>query len=263
MADVDLMQLGWIALSLFLLAMSKGGFPIGSIALPLLVFVWPDQTQAARASVAFMLPMLCVMDIVALCLYARHVQWPLIRPLLGGSLAGVLVGSLLFVSDESALLALSDRMLTFLIGLLGLLFVLYRIARRWLLQHLETVHPTTLVASGFGLAAGITSTLAHAAGPVMQMYLLPQHLPKAQFAATTVAFFFLLNLVKMIPFTLAGRIQTEGLLLGVTLLPVIPLGVLAGFALVRITREKHYTALIYTALTVASSGLILKALNSL
>lgn len=253
--------MGWIALSLFLLGMSKGGFPIGPVALPLLVLAWPDQTQAARGSVAFMLPMLCLMDIVAMALYRRHIQWSRLRPLTFGALAGVLAGALLFVSDETALLAISDRALTACIGLLGLLFVGHRIARRWLLQHLEAMQPTFGKATGFGLAAGLTSTLAHAAGPVMQMYLLPQHLPKMQFAATTAAFFFCLNLVKLIPFTLAGRIQSDALLLGLTLLPVIPLGVLAGFGLVRATRESHYTGLIYTVLTIASISLVLRALN--
>ncbi len=42
------MDLVWIALSLMLIAMSKGGFPVGGIAMPLLILVWPGQTEAAR-----------------------------------------------------------------------------------------------------------------------------------------------------------------------------------------------------------------------
>jgi uncharacterized protein len=258
--DYAVGDLLWVGFGIFLLGMSKGGFPIGSVALPLLILIWPDQTAAARQAVAFMLPLLCAMDVVALILYRRHVDWSRLRPLAVGALLGVALGSVLFVSDEKALLALSERALKLTIGGIGLLFVGYQGARRWILRHLETAHPGRLASAAFGVAAGVTSTLAHAAGPVMQMYLLPQHLPKIRFAATTVAFFFVLNLVKVVPFALAGRFETGGLLIGLTMLPIIPLGVAAGFGLVRVTRQQHYTALIYLALAVASAGLIVKAL---
>ena len=70
-----------------------------------------------------------------------------------------------------------------------------------------------------GFLAGFTSTLAHAAGPVLQMYLLPQQLSKLHFAGTTAAFFFLLNLIKLVPFALLGRLETGNLLLAGCMLP--------------------------------------------
>jgi len=112
----------------------------------------------------------------------------------------------------------------------------------------------------FGFAAGMTSTLAHAAGPVMQMYLLPQHLEKKKFAGTNCAFFWILNLVKLIPFILLGRNQPENLQLGGVLLPVIPLGVALGWWMTHKTEQKHYTALIYIVLLITSVTLIIKAL---
>jgi hypothetical protein len=75
-ASIDL---GWIALSLFLIGMSKGGFPVGSIATPLLVLMWPAQAGAARAAVGFMLPLLILMDVASISLYRKHVQWNRIR----------------------------------------------------------------------------------------------------------------------------------------------------------------------------------------
>ena len=251
----------WVAFSIFLLGMSKGGFPVGGLALPLLILAWPNQARAARQAVAFMLPLLCAMDVVAVTLYRRHVDWARLRPLAGGTLLGVILGSLLFVSDESALLSLSETTLKIAIGGIGLVFVVYQGARKWLLRRMEATHPGRVAGACYGIAAGVTSTLAHAAGPVLQMYLLPQHLPKVRFAATTAAFFFLLNLIKVVPFAIAGRFETRGVLVGVLMLPVIPLGVAAGFGLVRVTSQQHYTALIYVALTVASASLIVKALS--
>ena len=116
------LDLFWIGLSLFLIGMSKGGFPVGAIALPVLILVWPTQAQAARAAVGFMLPMLCVMDIVALSFYWRKVQWRRLVFLMPATLAGVAVASFLFVSDEAALIAVSDRALKISIGFLGLWF---------------------------------------------------------------------------------------------------------------------------------------------
>ena len=255
-----ILDLFWIGLSLFMIGMSKGGFPVGAIALPVLILVWPSQAQAARAAVGFMLPMLCVMDIVALIFYWRHVQWRRIVYLLPATVAGVVVASFLFVSDESALIAVSDRVLKIMIGGLGILFVVYFAAKKWILQHIHASEPTWAKGSVFGFAAGITSTLAHAAGPVMQMYLLPQHLEKKKFAGTSCAFFWMLNLIKLLPFAMLGRIQPDNLKLGAALLPVIPLGVAFGWWLTHKTEQKHYTVLIYAVLLVTSATLILKAL---
>lgn len=259
LASYSILDLFWIGLSLFLIGMSKGGFPVGAIALPILILVWPTQAQAARAAVGFMLPMLCLMDLVALSFYRRHVQWGRLIYLMPAAVLGVAVASGLFVSDESALIAVSDRALKILIGVLGILFVVYFAAKKWILKHIHTSHPTWTTGSLFGFAAGITSTLAHAAGPVMQMYLLPQHLDKKKFAGTGCAFFWMLNLIKLLPFTLLGRIQAENLKLGAALLPVIPFGVALGWWLTHKTDQKHYTILIYAVLLITSMALIVKA----
>jgi len=252
-------DLFWIGLSLFLIGMSKGGFPVGSIALPVLILVWPSQTQAARSAVGFMLPMLCVMDIVALSFYWKHVQWGRIIYLLPATVLGVVLASFLFVSD-GAVVAVSDRVLKIMIGSLGILFVVYFAAKKWILRHIHASEPNWTKGTVFGFAAGMTSTLAHAAGPVMQMYLLPQQLEKKKFAATSCAFFWILNLAKLLPFVLLGRIQPDNLKLGAALLPVIPLGVALGWWLTHKTEQKYYTLLIYAVLLITSVVLVFKAL---
>jgi len=70
----------------------------------------------------------------------------------------------------------------------------------------------------------------------------------------------MLNLIKLIPFTLLGRIQADNLKLGAVLLPVIPVGVALGWWLTHKTEQKHYTILIYAVLLITSVTLILKAL---
>lgn len=260
LSQYSVTDLFWIGLGLFLTGMSKGGFPVGAIALPILILFWPEQAHAARMAVGFMLPMLCLMDVVALAFYWKHVQWKRLIYLMPTTLVGVALASFLFVSDE-AMVAVSDQVLKVLIGLLGILFVLYFAAKHWILRHIHAEEPNWTKGALFGVAAGLTSTLAHAAGPVMQMYLLPQHLEKKKFAATSCAYFWMLNLIKMLPFFLMGRIQTDNLKLGAALLPVIPLGVACGWWLTHKTRQTHYTFLIYTVLLITSVTLIVKTLQ--
>ncbi len=253
----------WIALSLLLIAMSKGGFPVGNIAIPLLILIWPGQAEAARAAVAFMLPMLCIMDIGAVWLYRRHIEWKRILILLPGTLAGVAIASMLFISDRHALIGVTDAALRIAIGVLGLVFTLWFATRKWILPRLAKAHtPGKKACFAFGLTAGVTSSLAHAAGPVMQMALLPQKLPKMKFAATTCAYFFILNLIKLVPFVMLGRIQTEHLHLGMWMLPILPVGVLTGYGLVRLTKDHHYEAFIYSVLAITSTILIVNGINT-
>ncbi|NQT94348.1 MAG: sulfite exporter TauE/SafE family protein [Lentisphaerae bacterium] len=263
--DCSATTAAWIVLSVFLMGMSKGGFPAGAIALPLLVLIWPSETDAARSAVAFVLPLLCVMDAVAMCFYWRRVQWYRLVPLIPGAIAGIAIASVLFLGDgAAAIIPVPDRALKFLIGLIGLLFVAYQAGRKWLFRKIDqTTVPGPGRGIAYGMAAGITSTLAHAGGPVLQMYLLPQRLPKLGFAATTAAFFFMLNLAKLLPFAMMGRFQQADLLLGAKLVPVIPLGVGAGYLLVRLMRPQHYVAFIYIVLAATSVTLILRAMSVL
>lgn len=258
LANYSFLDLFWIALSLFLTGMSKGGFPVGAIALPILILMWPAQANSARAAVGFMLPMLCLMDVVALFFYRKHVLWGRLIYLMPATILGVVVASYLFVSD-SAMISVSDKALKLLIGLLGIVFVIYFAAKKWIMNHIHASQPSWGKGTVFGIGAGVTSTLAHAAGPVMQMYLLPQQLEKKKFAGTSCAFFWMLNLIKVIPFALMGRIEPEGLKLGGVLLPVIPIGVAFGWWLTHKTEQKHYTLLIYAVLLITSITLIAKA----
>ncbi|MFH0781180.1 MAG: TSUP family transporter [Pseudomonadota bacterium] len=92
-------------------------------------------------------------------------------------------------------------------------------------------------------------------------YASPAGLNKTKFAATTVYFFLFLNMIKLIPFALFGRFHVDQLLADLWMLPIIPLGVVIGYGIVKIMREKHYTRLIYLTLAMTSSLLVFKALT--
>jgi hypothetical protein len=250
----------WIAVSIVLMGMAKGGFPVGPVALPLLLLVWPPEADRSRGAIAFMLPVLCVMDLTGVACYWRHVQWRRLAALLPGSLVGIAIGSVLFVSDEHAGWAVSDTVLRRCVGGVGLLFVLWQFIRSRVLKRLASAWtPGRGWSWLFGTTAGVTSTLAHAAGPIIQMYLLPQKLPKMEFAATGIAYFFVINALKLLPFGLLGRITEGTLRQGILALPLIPFGVLAGYLIVRRFQERHYTRFIQAVLLLTSLVLLFKS----
>jgi hypothetical protein len=240
--------------------MAKGGFPVSPIALPLLILFWPQQEEAARLVAGFMLPMLCLMDVFGICFYRKHIRWDLILPMVPGTLLGVLAATVVFLAQGRLSIAVSDRWLKLAVGLIGVGFVGIRLFQNLIRHRTETWTPGIAAGTLLGAAAGITSTVAHAAGPVAQIYFLPQGLPKLQLAGTMVGFFFGLNLVKLIPYSLVGMISAENLLLGAAVAPVIPVGVAAGYGLVRVLKTRSYVVFIYGILMVTSVLLIHKAL---
>ncbi|MDT8391853.1 MAG: sulfite exporter TauE/SafE family protein [Lentisphaeria bacterium] len=252
-------QLIWVAVSIFLMGMGKGGFPIGAVALPLLVLVWPEQAGDTKKVAAFMLPMLCVMDCFAVGFYRNHIDWRRVLPLVPMAVLGVATASVLFLFGDS-FVHLSDRWLKLMIGLIGLMFVAYQICRKLILNRLSDSEPTRRKAHGFGFSAGVTSTLAHAAAPLAQMYFLPQGLGKMTLAASMAGFFFILNLVKVIPYFFSGQFTREGMTLCAMMLPLIPVGVAAGFTSVRMMKGDTYRLFIHIILFCTSCVLIQRAL---
>jgi len=257
-------EIAWIATAVFLMGVSKGGFPLGGLAMPILILIWPEQATAARSVVAFMLPLMCAMDVVSLIFYRKEVSWEAIAPLVPGSLVGVALVSMLFVSNTGALIAISDRVLKGLIGAIGILFVAFQMARRWVLGRLTEAEgmrrPGKVRSAVLGVAAGVLSTISHSAGPAAVIYFVPQQLGKLRLAGTMVAFFWGLNLIKLAPFGMLGRLEVGNLMLALWMAPVIPIGVGIGYWLVRILKEKHYGGLIYGALVVTSGMLVYRAL---
>jgi len=249
------------AITVFLIGLEKGGFPVGALATPLLIVCWPNQQEAARQAIGFVLPLLCVADIAAAAMYRREIDWKIIRPLLPATLVGIVLGSLMALPRSSQLPGvLSESALKGVVGALGLAFIAYKLASRWIRVKLEHgAEPGRTATTVYGLFIGLTSALAHAAGPLMQMYLLPRRLPNVRFAATSVGFFLIVNLLKVPPFLLSGRITRTSLERNLVLLPALPIGLFLGWWLVRRLRPEHYQNIIYLALAVTSATLLWKA----
>ncbi|UCH26115.1 MAG: sulfite exporter TauE/SafE family protein [Trueperaceae bacterium] len=236
-------------LAVLLSGVTKAGFGGGAgvIATPLLALTIPVGQAAA-----LMLPILIVIDILSVYQYRRAVDRVNLRMLLPGAIAGIVLGALFFSSFSD-----QERLLKFGVGILALAFVLYRLLLNAIVRVLGAARPSPLWASVWGAISGFTSTLAHVGGPTLTIYLLPQQLPRHLFVGTSVWFFFVVNLLKLIPYALLGLLRVENLPVTLLLLPLAFIGVRLGVTLNRAFNERWFHLFIYTLLILTGVQLVL------
>ena len=193
LADFAWGRFALAALAGLLTGVAKTGVPgFGILAVPLMVLAVGD----ARHSAGWLLPLLCLADLFAIAAYRRHADARRLFDLLPWVLGGIAVGAVTLAAPERGL------------RLLVAAIVIVMIALRWLRG---AAAPATAPrprlrraardrwwqAAGYGVSAGFATTVANAAGPVMNLYLLARRLPKQEFVATGAWFFFVVNLVKL------------------------------------------------------------------
>ncbi|HET7729118.1 MAG TPA: sulfite exporter TauE/SafE family protein [Usitatibacter sp.] len=229
--------------AILLVGISKGGFGSGAgmFATPLMALVVPIPQAAA-----IMLPILLVMDVTGLWAYRGVFSRENLRLILVGGVIGVGLGAVAFrYVDES--------WLRVLLGALAVGFVLQRYRSRAMLAPAPRSRAKGLFWSVF---SGITSTIAHAGGPPLSIYLLPQRLDKAVMVGTTVIFFAIINLVKLAPYTWLGLFDARNLQTSLVLAPLAPLGIWLGLVLQRRLSEQVFYRVCYGLLLVVGAKLL-------
>lgn len=215
---------------------SKGGFG-GSIAIlgvPLMALAI-SPIQAA----GIMLPILILMDFIAVASYWGVYDRKVLLMTLPGALAGLAVGYLMATTVDEALVLL-------IIGVVAVAFSLDHWRKRFLVRAApRTAEHNFVKGSVWGLAAGFTSFISHAGGPPYQMYTIPLGLDKRIFAGTGVIFFFTLNTVKLVPYFLLGQFSAANLWTSAALLPVAVLATLFGVWLVKIVPQETFYKILY------------------
>jgi len=232
-------------LGAFLVGLSKAGFAtgLGMLTTPLVATAMP-----ARQAIGIVLPLLCVADAMTMGLFWKQWDAPAVRTPLVGALAGIAIG-MAFVSR------VSNQTLGLAIGIVGLTMVALLVVRaRWYPDHSYT--PRVIDSLLVGIACGFSSTIAHAAGPIFALFLMAQRLPKDVFIATNAVFFTVNNLLKVPPYVASGLITMQTLRVDLRLLPMIPLGILAGWGISRLLPQRHFDWLIQLLLVLTSVQLI-------
>jgi len=232
--ELTITPAGWgiLALCGVLVGLSKTALPgAGILAVPLAAMAVP-----ARASVGLLLPLLIFADLFSAAYYRRQAQWSHLMRLLPAALLGIAAGFVLMQR-------LDDRRLAPLIGVvvLGML----SLKARGFSSAADTPPSGRLFAYVMGFAAGITTLLANAAGPVMTLYLLSMNLDKDKFVGTSAWFFFVVNWVKVPFLGYLGLITPSSLLADVCVFPAVALGAGGGIILLR-----HISQRLFEILTV-------------
>jgi len=229
------MQLTIGAAAGFLIGASKTGIPgLTILVVPLMVIAVGD----ARASAAWMLPMLCVADLTAVWCWRRMGETRALFSLAPWVLAGMAVGA--------AALALDERILRFVIGAIVLVMLALQL-RRSRQPDAPPAH-----SGPYGIVAGFASTVANAAGPVMSMYLLSRRLPKEKFVATGAWFFFVVNLSKAPIYAIHGLFSGRSLLFSGLMIPAVLAGAVAGRRVVAVVSQGVFDAAVFVLAAAAT-----------
>lgn len=202
--------------AILLVGISKGGFGgvLGGIAVPLMAIA-----ISPRQAAGIVLPLLCLTDVVGLRFYFGKWDAQILRTLIPGALIGVALGALSFGMFNESTIRL-------LIGAISVLFVLSRAIGSRAAE--GGAKPSRVAGAGMAAASGFTSFVAHAGGPPVMMYLLPQRLDKVTYLATINVFFLITNAVKLVPYAWLGQFTSANLLASLMLAPLVPLGVRLG-----------------------------------
>ena len=238
-------------LSALVMGSGKAGFAggVGLLSVPLMIHACGGRTKLA---LGIMLPLLIACDYVSMALWWRRWDWSNVRLLLGGMVAGVGAGWLaLYLFDEfgagEAGKETTDAALGLSIGLIALGFVALQVFRS-LRGEVKAFRPGLGHGALAGSAAGLTSTIAHAAGPIITMYLLPQRIPKGRYVATTVLYYWIGNQVKLIPYYERELLALPALAAGLVLLPAVVAGALLGVFLHKRVNERLFRIIVHLLL---------------
>jgi uncharacterized membrane protein YfcA len=242
---IDLVWWQWtlLVVGALLNGLAKTGVPgLGIVAVVLFALALGD----VRLSAGTLLPLLCLADVLALWWWRRHAEVRRLAELAPWVALGVIAAV--------AVLGLPQRPLTIIVGTVITAMAVLQLWRRW--RGDFTAHSTGATV-GFGFLAGLATTIANAAGPVMNLYLLGRHLAKAEFIATGAWFFFIINLAKLPVYAVQPALghppmlTTATLLTSAVLAPAVIIGALAGQRLARVIPQRVFDA---TVLALALVG---------
>ncbi len=233
-----------IFVAALLVGLVKGGLgPVpGALLVPLL-----STTMPVSEAVGVTLPLLMVGDWFALPIYWRQWDSKALRLMLPAAVLGVATGALLLTT-------LPDDTLRHILGGFTLLVVIYKLAS----DSLRTLHYTPHDWHGWlaGWGSGFGSALANVGAPPITAYLLLQRAKPTVFIATTVLFFFIINLLKLPLFLAANVVKVDQLTGIVWALPLIPLGVWAGKWLLQRIDARKFEWLMVALLAWAGVSLL-------
>jgi uncharacterized protein len=219
----------WILVSaaIIIQGISKSGFAGGAgiLSLPLMMLVMPVDKVSAT-----LLPLLILCDFNALYHHWNNKDWRKISMIYLPAIAGILLGALVWwlvvraSAEGPAALNRYTLPIKRFVGIIAILFALYILAKETSMKWVEGHRAGWRTGIIAGLAAGFTSTIAHAAGPIVSLFMFSQGMGKTLFVGTVAWTFTLINLTKLPFYCAVGLVDLTVLKFDLFLIPLIPIG---------------------------------------
>ena len=228
--------------SVILIGLSKGGLTgLGVLAVPLMAIV-ASPMQAA----AVLMPILLILDFVAVWTYRKSFDKITLIITIPSSIIGIIIGAVL-VSQ------VNPDWIRVIIGFIAISFTIshWRTAKdRGSRGH--SIFRGTV----WGSITGFTSFVTLTGAPPYQMYLLPLKLDQKTYAGTFMIFFWMNNILKIIPFMMLGEMTRSTITTSMILFPISLIFTFLGIWIVRKLPTKIFYEIIYILLFLVSIKLI-------
>ena len=245
----------WVFVSVGILiqGISKSGFAGGAgiLSLPLMMLVMPVQKCTAM-----LLPLLILCDMNAIYHHRDNKDWAVIRAIYIPAIVGIVLGAAVWWYVGTADVKQYEPYIKKFVGVMAILFALYIFVRETAMELVSHYRPGPRVAWAAGIAAGFCSTIAHAAGPIVGLYIFAHHLGKSLFVGTVAWTFTLINLTKLPFYIGVGLLKTDVLLLGLVLVPLIPIGSYMGKWMHHRVSESLFNRVIFVLTVLAAIQLL-------
>jgi uncharacterized membrane protein YfcA len=213
------------------------GFGFSIMATPFLLLLF-QPAEAIQINLILSL----VISIALVWKIKEYINYELMKKLIGGSLAGVPIGLLIFMTiDDFSTFNIVVSLI--LLTLTGLLIMQFRIKR------------TTLRDFAAGGISGILTTSIGMPGPPLLLYFTGTDTKKEVLRSTTLAFYlfiYFISLITQLMFTGTNSVIWKSSLYAI---PVVFLGLLAGQYLFNLVNQRIFT--VFTYLLLAFTGLYL------
>jgi len=200
---------------------SKSGFAGGAgiLSLPLMMLVMPVDKVSAT-----LLPLLILCDMNAIYNHWHNKDWSKILEIYLPAIAGILFGALVWWWVGRDGIEKWSVPIKRFVGVIAILFALYIAAKETSMKWVEDRKGGPRMALLAGASAGFTSTIAHAAGPIVSLYMFSQGMGKTLFVGTVAWTFTLINLTKLPFYVAVGLVDFSVLKFDLLLVWLIPIG---------------------------------------
>ena len=201
-----------------------------------------------KSSVGVLLPLLIVADLTVYPVMRKYGAWRQVWPLMLPALLGIGIGIIL-------LRFMPEHWAKPIIGVMILVMLGVVLWKR--LRPDNRLYKSEKFGVFSALVGGVSTTLANAAGPIMNVYLLTRGFNKMELVGIAARFFLLTNLIKLPLLGSISLITLESLILNLKLAPFVIIGVFLGKWLLSRVPQKVFGALIILFAILAAVNLLL------